>query len=413
MIAKYRKRWLADSLREAIEFSPVVVLSGARQTGKSTLLKNERPFKNWHYISFDDLDILALANKNPEEILNISDNMVIDEVQKSPDFIHAVKRAIDRDRSRRIVLSGSANLLLIKKVSESLAGRAIYFNLMPFAFGELPGRKDNGWFSSFLDTGELLSIEANKYRPVNKVNGDLRQNLLRGFLPPVAFLKKESHIAMWWKGYVKTYLESDLREISEISHLSDFRKMMELLALRCSNILKQSEIARDAALSQATAGRYINILEATGLFLKLRPYSKNISKRLIKSPKGFFIDSGLIASLAGFSSVASVAESFMGALFESYVLLNLIVRAAVIGGEVFYFRTQGGKERAVDFIFEKDNKIVAIEVKLSDNVSIRDINNMLFFKDLSSKFTGGLIIYAGKEIKQLTKNIFAIPWNMF
>ncbi len=103
----------------------------------------------------------------------------------------------------------------------------------------------------------------------------------------------------------------------------------------------------------------------------------------------------------------------MGALFESYVLLNLIVRASVIGGEVFYFRTQGGKEREVDFIFEKDNKIVAIEVKLSDNVSIRDINNMLFFKDLSSKFTGGLIVYAGKEIKQLTKNIFAIPWNMF
>ena len=113
----YRKRWIADRLREAIEFSPVTVLTGARQTGKSTLLRNEKPFRNWHYVRFDDLDALMLANKNPEEILNISPYLVIDEVQRSPGFLHSVKRIVDRDRSRRLVLSGSANLLLLKKVS--------------------------------------------------------------------------------------------------------------------------------------------------------------------------------------------------------------------------------------------------------------------------------------------------------
>ena len=397
-------------MRDAVEFSPVVVLSGARQTGKSTLLRNEDPFKDWHYTSFDDLDTLLLAEKNPEELLGISSHMVIDEVQKSPDFIHSVKRAVDRDRSRRIVLSGSANLLLIKKVSESLAGRAIYFNLMPFVYGELEGREDNGWFSSFLNTGDISTplLEAGG----SGVNRDIKRSLFRGFLPPVVFLKKESHIAMWWQGYVKTYLERDLRDVSEISHLPDFRRMMGLLALRTSNILKQSEISRDAGLSQATTGRYINILEATNLFLKLKPYAGNISKRLIKSPKAFFIDSGLAASLAGFSSVESVPETFMGALLESYVLLNLIVRGSIAGGEVFYFRTQGGKEKAVDFVFAKGNKVAAIEVKLSDNISIKDINNMLFLKEISNRFTGGLIIYSGKEIKQLTGNIFAVPWNL-
>ena len=403
----YRPRWLADRLRDAIEFSPVVVLSGARQTGKSTLLRNESPFKDWHYISFDDLDTLLLADKNPEEIINISHHMVIDEVQKSPGFIHSVKRAIDKDRTRRIVLSGSANLLLLKKVSESLAGRAIYFNLMPFACGELQGRKESGWFSSFLNTGTLPSDMNSPDNPQ-----DIKSSLFRGFLPPVVPIKKETHIAMWWQGYIKTYLERDLREISEISHLPDFKKMMELLALRTSNILKQSEISRDAGLSQATAGRYINILEATNLFLKLGPYSKNISKRLIKSPKAFFMDSGLAASLAGFSSAGATPGPFMGALLESYVLLNLIVRASIAGGEVFYFRTQGGKEKEVDFIFEKENRVVAIEVKLSSSVSMRDIDNMLFFKKASDRFSGGLIVYSGKEIKQLTREIFAVPWNL-
>ena len=410
-MVKYKKRWLADRLREAIEFSPVVVLSGARQSGKSTLLRNEPPFKDWHYLSFDDLDVLALAEKRPEELINISKYLVIDEVQKSPDFVHTVKRAVDQDRSRRIILSGSANLLLLKKVSESLAGRAVYFNLMPFAYGEALERGYSKWFSSFLAKGTLSPHGLKKFIPENKKAKDLRYNLFRGFLPPAWLLKKESHISMWWQGYIKTYLERDLRDVSEISHLPDFRKMMQLLALRSASILTQSEVARDAALSQATAGRYINILESTGLFVKLRTYTRNISKRLIKSPKGFFIDPGLAASLIGFSSSSAIPESLMTALFETYVLLNLMVIASIEDGEVFYFRTQGGKEKEVDFVFEKGGRIIAIEVKLSETASIRDINNMLFLEEnVSDRFRGGLVIYTSSEVRQLGKNIFAIPY---
>ncbi len=405
----YRKRLLADRLRDAIEFSPVVVLTGARQTGKSTLLRNEKPFCNWHYVSFDDLDTLMLANRSPDEILNIAPNLVIDEIQRAPGFLHSVKRCVDRDRSRRIVLSGSANLLLLKNVSESLAGRAVYFNLMPFSYCESLGRKSSSWFNSFLKTGIIPSALMGKVHKKEIIEF----NLFRGFLPPTVYLKKEGHISTWWQSYIKTYLERDMREISEISHLPDFRKMMQLLALRTSNILKQSEISRDAALAQATAGRYINILEASNLFVKLRPYSRNISKRLIKAPKGFFIDPGLTTSLAGTTSIAGLETSLKGALFEAFVLLNLTVYASVLGGDIFYFRTQGGMEKEVDFIFEKDKNVVAVEVKLSDNVSVRDINNMLFFKEVSKRFTGGLIVYAGREIKQIGQNIFAVPWQLF
>ena len=135
----------------------MIVLSGARQAGKSTLLRNEPPFKDWRYITFDDLDSLTLAQRRPDEILGISKNMVVDEVQKAPSFLNAVKKAIDKDRSRRIVLSGSARLMLMRNVSESLAGRAVYEDLMPFSNGELKGNKYSGWIEEFMETGGLPS----------------------------------------------------------------------------------------------------------------------------------------------------------------------------------------------------------------------------------------------------------------
>jgi hypothetical protein len=412
MEVAYKPRWIADKLRMAAEFSPVVILSGARQTGKSTLLRNEQPFKDWHYITFDDLESLALAQRRPDEILDISQHMVIDEVQKAPKFMHAVKKAVDKNRSRRIVLSGSARLILMKKVSESLAGRAVYYDLMPFSFGELMGTRNYGWVNKFMETGKLPSMDIKYYMPHQEAPGSPAPNLFRGFLPPVAFMKKEEHISAWWKGYVKTYLERDLRDISEIAYLPDFKKMMELLALRTANILKQSEIARDAGLSQATAGRYINILEETSFLVKVRPYSKNISKRLIKAPKLVLTDPGLAASLAGYSSPDSISAPFMGALLESYVFLNLTAIASLIEGNVMYFRTQGGREREVDFVFEKGNEIMAVEVKLAKTVSVGDIENLLFLKDASKSFACGLVVYSGKEIKQLAQNIFAVPWHV-
>mgnify|MGYP001611828560 FL=1 len=408
MTYRYKHRWIAEKMRDALEFSPVIVLSGARQTGKSTLLQNEEPFRGWHYVTFDDLDTLSIADKRPDEILNISKNIIIDEAQRSPLFMYAVKRAVDKDKSRRIILSGSANMLLMKRVSESLAGRAVYFNLMPFSFGENMERGPSRWFKSLLNEGKISRIQDTHITS----NMNLRFSLFRGFLPPTALLKKEDHIAMWLKAYVKTYLEKDLREISTVSYLSDFKRMMELLALRNASILKQSEVARDAGLSQATLGRYINILETTNLFMKVKPYSKNISVRLIKSPRIFCIDTGLTASLAGYSASENIPATFMGALLESYVLLNLIAMTSLLGGEVFFFRTQGGKEKEVDFVIEKENRLVAVEVKLSDTVSAGDINSLLFLKDINSRFAAGLVVYAGKEVKQLTSNIFAVPWDM-
>lgn len=398
---RYKQRWISERIRRAISFSSIVVLTGARQTGKSTLLHYEHPFQSWHYITLDDLDTLSMAQNRPEELVALSDQLIIDEVQRSPDLLLSVKRAVDDNREKRFILSGSANLLLMKSVSESLAGRALYFDLLPFTWGEENEKEFPQWITH-LPEHEPPS----RLRPANPLPESL---LLRGFIPPVLFLTDREQMNEWWKGYIRTYLERDLRDLTQINNLPDFRKMMGLLAMRSGQILKQSEIARDAGLSQATAGRYINLLEISGLLLKLTPYSKNISKRLVKSPKAFFIDPGLVCALGGFSDINAVPASFKGSLFECFVCLNLLVLARVARGELYYFRTQGGKEKEVDFLLELDGKIIAIEAKYSTRVGFRDTANLLFLKDMLQNWAAGLIVYNGTDVIKLANDIFAVP----
>jgi predicted AAA+ superfamily ATPase len=400
----YKPRWLAEQIRKATSFSPIVVVSGARQTGKSTLLQHEFTSKIWHYVTLDDFDVLSLAQRRPEDLLAVSDHLIIDEVQRSPDLLLSVKQAVDKDRSRRFILSGSANLLLMKSVSESLAGRAAYFELLPMAHKEENEAPMSNWMTNLPEKKPPKFEE----QPRRKI----RDLLFRGALPPVLFLSDEQEISSWWRGYIRTYLERDLRDLTRISNLPDFRKMMGLLALRSGQILRQSEIARDAGLSQATAGRYINLLETTGLLVRLNPYSSNISKRLIKSPKVYFIDPGLVCALAGVAHPEETPDSLRGMLFESYICLNLLIFSSMCGGSLHYFRTQGGKEKEVDFVLEMGKKIVAIEVKNTMKVGLREAENLFFLRDILPGWKAGLIIYNGSETLTLGKDIFAIPWSI-
>jgi predicted AAA+ superfamily ATPase len=399
----YKHRWIAEKMRQAIEFSPVTVLSGARQTGKSTLLKHEVPFKDWPYFTLDDPDVHEMADKNPDELVAIHPRMIIDEVQKSPRLLSTIKKYVDRDRDLRFVLSGSANLLLMKNITETLAGRCIYFELLPFASGEYLSKPFPQWFKKLppdmvLDSGNPMTVK--------------ETDLFRGFLPPVMFLDKESHIADWWNGYIKTYLERDLRDLSQISSIPDFRRMMTLIAAQSAQILNQSGISRSAGISQPTVNRYINLLEISGLFMKLKPYSKNIKKRIVKSPKAYFLDTGLICSLTGIKQAAMIDANIKGRLFETWVFHNLSVIASVLGGELFYLRKQGGLEREIDFIFEIDGKIYPIEVKASEKVTLKDAENMELLKDTLPHWETGLVIYNGTTLQKLRKDVIAVPAGM-
>jgi len=288
----YRPRWLGSVLRAALGDHPVVVVTGPRQTGKSTLLQHEEPFSRWRYITLDDFDALRQAERDPSALWAGVDKIVLDEVQKSPALLSAVKRSVDQKRSAvSFVLSGSANLLLMGQVSESLSGRAVYFTLYPMTLGEMEGNSAPDLLAKFFQRDAIPEGAV-------PITMDPLPLLARGFMPPLLTLSGQEAATRWWEGYIATYLERDLRQISQIESLPDFDRLMRALALRNGQILNQTEVARDIGLSQPSVHRYLNILEATYLLERLPAFARNRTKRLMKSPKIYWVDPGLAAICA-------------------------------------------------------------------------------------------------------------------
>lgn len=404
----YKSRWITPLLRAAIEDHPVIILSGAQQVGKSTLLRHEPSFSGWRSITFDDLDALQQAEREPTALWAGTDRIILDEVQKVPSLLSAVKQAVDRQRlARRFVLSGSANLLLMRQVGETLAGRAVYFPLFPMTLGEMSDASPPDWFFS-LFRGELPTDLPSGHT----VNAPVSL-LVRGFMPSLLALSSPESVIQWWEGYVLTYLERDLRQLSQIDSLTDFRRVMEMLAIRSGQMLNQTDIARDAGVSQPTVHRYLNLLEATCLFERLPAFSRNRTKRLIKSPKVYFLDPGLAAYLAGHHTTDSLQSSReVGGIFETLIFLHLRVLShlRVPHLRLSYWRTVTGKE--VDFVIEQGQIFVAVEVKLTTTPRYGDAENLRLFLEEYPETVAALLVHAGGEVKYLGERIIAVPWTM-
>jgi hypothetical protein len=233
----------------------------------------------------------------------------------------------------------------------------------------------------------------------------------KGFMPPLMQLETSAAVLRWWEGYVTTYLERDLRQLSQIDSLPDFRRLMVALALRCGQMLNQTEVSRDTGISQPTVHRYINLLETTCLMERLPAFAVNRTKRLIKSPKVLSIDPGLIAFLAGHYNTGSLQSSReAGGIFESmiYLHLNVLAQLLVPRPRIFYWRTTTGKE--VDFVLEWGRKLLAVEVKLSRKAKFSDIETLRLFMDEYPETSACILIYAGDEVRIMDEKIVAIPW---
>ena len=401
----YKKRWIAQRLSTSLDFAKVIVLTGARQTGKTTLLKNESIFNDYKYFTLDDFDVLAQIENDPFEILLSGEKVIIDEAQKSPKIMVAIKKIVDENAKTSFVLSGSANLLLMKSVTESLAGRASYNILYPFVPAEWDGKYVPHWFIKLFDGEFPVDVTV-------KSSLSLKKLLFRGFMPRLFEIETEEQIYLWWESYVRTYLERDLRDLSNISSLPDFRKVMELLALRTGSLVEQTGISNDTGISQPTVHRYLNILEESLLFTRLRPCTVNKSKSITKTPKGYFIDSGLAAYLAAIKSSRSLDDKFAGHLFEGMILLYLLSLAEIFHFKVNFFRKRiGGIE--VDFVVELGHNAVGIEVKLADNVDFKDAKNLLHLKEYVPNMVAGVVVYNGNFITKIARDVIAIPWQMF
>jgi uncharacterized protein len=399
----YRPREAAALVRQALEALPVVVVTGLRQAGKTTFLREDPVFHGRRFVTLDDFATLEAARRDPEALLAGDQPLIVDEAQRCPDLLVAVKREVDRRRAPgRFVLSGSANLALLGGVSESLAGRAIHLTLHPFSRRERRGEIDQPPF--------LVRFLAAPALPAQPAAESLSsEEILDGGLPPVA-LGETGNRGLWFLGYEQTYLERDVRDLAQVADLVAFRNLTRLAVLRTAQVLNQSELARDAKLPVSTAGRYLALLETSFLLTRLPPYLRSRATRLIKSPKLFVSDSGLAAHLAGVDDLSQGAdEPRRGALFETYVAQNLtsIVDAHLPRAEVSYWSVQGRHE--VDFVIAHGANCLAIEVKAATRFDARDLAGLRAFLAQDRQAVAGVLAYNGREAVSLGDRLWAIP----
>ncbi len=396
-------RLVAKSLADRLAVMPAVVVTGARQTGKSTLAQDLAPGAR-RYFSLDDLDVVDAARRDPGVLVGGDQPVTLDEVQREPDLLRAVKRAIDRQRRPgQFLLTGSANLLLMHQVSESLAGRASYLTLWPMTRREQLGLGRCGLWEELLaardeDWLTLLAAHSSEAE-------DWRALARRGGFPtPAIHMRTARERAVWFDGYVRTYLERDLQALSSIAALPDFRRLMRAACLRLGQLVNQTELGRDVALPQPSVHRYLNLLETSYLLVRLPAYAVNRTKRLIKSPKLYWGDTGVAVHL-------SEGDEPSGPHLENLVLSDLLAwrDARLDRAELGYWRTAIGEE--VDFVIEAGGQLLPIEVKSTARPRLGDVTHLRTFRtEYGKKARAGLLLHTGSTLEWLAPDVLAAPW---
>ena len=385
---------------------PSVVVTGARQTGKSTLVRDLAAHDGRLYLTLDDLDVMEQAVTSPDDLIGRAPRVTIDEIQRQPALLRAVKRAIDARRTRgRFLLTGSANLLLMRNVSESLAGRATYLTLWPMTRREQRGLARAGLWEELLAADDDDWLDLLRAQGAEAEQEDWEDLARRGGYPtPALELDTEEARVTWFAGYVRTYLERDLQEISSVSALPDLRRLMRAACLRLGQLINQTELGRDVALPQPTVHRYLNLLETSYQLVRVPAYAVNRTKRLIKTPKLYWADTALARHLAGSTEAT-------GAHLENMVLTDLLAwrDARSKPAEILYWRATTGEE--VDFVVESGKTLLPIEVKATARPRLDDVRHLRVFREeYRGRSRAGLLLHTGDRIEWLAPGLLAAPW---
>jgi predicted AAA+ superfamily ATPase len=413
------RRYLQDPILESIKHFPVVLLNGARQVGKSTLAQ-ALIGSSWDaaYFTLDDRTVLDAALRDPDSLVSgLPIPAVIDEVQKAPDLLRAIKRGVDRNRKPGLyLLTGSANIMTLSTVSESLAGRIALHNLHPFCWPEILGKpipiilKDFfGGIDSKKWLGNYAKTSLKDYRP------QLIERMFKGGYPPPALMDSEQAREQWFSSYRQTYLERDLLNIRSIENLPDFNRLLSLVALRTGRLLNLSDFSRETGLPFTTLRRYMNLLEVTYQISLIRPYFTHLGKRLVKTPKLYFNDTGMAMHLMGVNDWKVLEnQGNAGPMVETWVASELLKLLPVLDHRfrLYFWRTQAGQE--VDFLVERAGKLVAIEVKWGHRIDESQINNLnRLAEDLKDNLLFSIILYSGVDVVPLGPKTVAMPFPIF
>jgi len=397
-------RVISDQLKEAMRYFPAVLLTGARQVGKSTLVLMMLD----NYITLDDIGAYTSAKTDPHMFVNnLKKPVVIDEIQKVPELMQAIKLDIDKHRVKgSYLLTGSANIMAYRGLSDTLAGRIGILELLPLSCKEIASKSEN-----IVDI--LFSNRVNDLSPARVKTEDIVNQIIKGGYPEVQGIDSPKGRYIWFSSYIRTYIERDVREIGELRKLDKFIRMYGLLAPRSGNVLNKADIARDAGIEAKLLDNYLSLLELVYHVYMLRPYSSNINKRFIKSPKLFFTDSGILSHLFGISSNEDFLSSeYRGNIFETFVFSELLkgIKYSNRPTSIFFYRTTDHKE--IDFILERGQKIIAIEVKFSQTVTKEDFRHIEALEQSVNNLKAGFVMYMGQSILPFGKKLFALPVSL-
>jgi hypothetical protein len=404
MAAVFIKRTLAPVLKRAAAEFPAVVVTGPRQSGKTTLLKALFA-KSHRYVSLETPDVRAAAVADPRGFLDLNEPPVIfDEIQHAPDLLSYIKDRIDAERQRRgrYILTGSQNLLVLEQVTESLAGRAAILRLLPISEREVRRRPQAPlpWESGRRNTAVARASPRK-----------LWSSFLRGRYPELV-AEPTRGPELWHASYIQTYLERDVRSLRQVGDLAQFQNFLRMLAARSGQLLNLTDIARDLGCALNTAKAWLSILEATFQVFVLRPYFRNVGKRLVRTPKVYFTDVGTLCYLAGLRDPEHAAAGpLAGAIFETAVLGELLKVAAHRGTQpsLYFWRTSTGVE--VDFVVETQGKLIPLEAKLSSTPQPGMAAGIAAFqKDYGAAAAPGYVIHPGSVTLPLGAGVTALPY---
>lgn len=403
------KRSANDLLKDALSISPAILLSGSRQVGKSTLCLELQQ----EYRVFDSLTERAAATSDPMGYINsLPKPITLDEIQKAPELLESIKMAIDAQRiNGTFLLTGSANVLDMKKAKETLAGRIIEIPLWPLSQKEINHKPYENiidiLFEKSVNDLPLVSIAPNKQL----------DSIVNGGYPEILKIKTKRGKSLWFNAYISTYVERDIRDVGELRDISAFIRFYNIIAPRSCGLVNKSDLANDANLSEATINNYLTMLEMIYQISMLKPYSSNISKRFIKSPKMFMTDSGLFCHLLGIHNAEELNKSTRkGDVIESFVYSEFLkhISYSETQPKIYHYRTTDKKE--IDFIIEKGDKVFAIEVKSSQTIKKEAFKYIEDFQKKSSKEIIGLILYAGDTLLSFSDEKYeryALPLSVF
>lgn len=400
-------RKIRQNLIEALQDSPVVLVNGARQTGKSTLIQDLD--REATYYTFDDPAVLSAVLADPFGFINgLKGAVCLDEVQRAPGVFLAIKAAVDRDRTPgRFLLTGSANVLLLPQIADSLAGRMEVLSLWSLAQSEIERQP-----LSMIDrlfNGQLPD-------KCHFDREDFICRLSRGGYPEALSRSSERRREAWFESYLHTILLRDVRDLAQIEGLTEMPRLMQLLGARSGGLLNVAELSRSTSIPQTTLKRYLTLLETLFLVRLVPAWSSNLGKRLQKSPKLFVTDYGLMAHLQGLSEEGMSAElGLPGDLVEGFVHAELVKHQgwSDVRTQLMHYRTTSGVE--VDFVLEnRRGDLVGIEVKAAATISGKDFNGLRHLRETTPhQFKRGVVFYTGEQVVPFDEQLVAVPLGLF